>query len=143
MTLKKILSNLSGDKKKTVIVILGIAGILLIFVSELIHSEGSQAPPEQPPDTDQPMTVESYRKQLEDELERIVSAIDGTGNVQILITMDSTIEDVYAVEKNIDEKASKSGEEGSADSEGEYKEENRYVIIKNKDGSETTILQKP
>ena len=76
------------------------------------------------------------------ELEQIVSKIDGAGEVNILITMDSTAEDVYILQKNIDERAKSSGGSDYPDSESEYKEENEYVIIKSKDGNEQAVLQK-
>lgn len=141
LDIKNFLQNLSSDKKRNIIVIMGIAGIVLIFASNFIHTEKSE-PEETISQQSEQLTVESYRKQLEAELEEIVSAIDGVGHVEILITMDSTIEDVYILEKNVDEKSRLGNNESSADSESEYKEENEYVIIKTKDGSEQAVLQK-
>ncbi len=141
LDIKKILSNVSADKKRTFIVVLGIAGIVLIFLSNFIHTE-SGSTEESVPQESEPLTVESYRKQLEEELTRIVSAIDGAGKVEILITMDSTIEDVYILEKNVNEKSVNNSDENAVESETEYKEENEYVIIRSKDGSEQTVLQK-
>lgn len=141
LDIKKILPNISADKKRAVIVALGIAGIVLIFASNFIHTESSNTE-ENVSQESEPLTVESYRKQLEEELTRIVSAIDGAGKVEILITMDSTIEDVYILEKNVSEKSVSNSDETAAENENEYKEENEYVIIKGKDGSEQTVLQK-
>ena len=133
--------NVPADKKRNIIVALGIAGIILIFASNFIPAEKSE-PEDTVSQPIEPLTVESYRKQLEEELSRIVSAIDGAGEVKIHITMDSTIEDVYVLEKNVSEKSVNNSGEASVDSESEYKEENEYVIIKSKDGSEQTVLQK-
>ena len=141
LDIKNFLRNLSVDKKRNVIVIMGIAGIILIFASNFIHIDKSEPEETTSPQSEQ-LTVESYRKQLEEELKEIVSSIDGAGHVEILITMDSTIEDVYVLEKNVNEKSNQIGGENSFDSESEYKEENEYVIIKNKDGSEQAVLQK-
>ena len=135
LDIKKILSNVSADKKRTFIVVLGIAGIVLIFLSNFIHTE-SGSTEESVPQESEPLTVESYRKQLEEELTRIVSAIDGAGKVE------STIEDVYILEKNVNEKSVNNSDENAVESETEYKEENEYVIIRSKDGSEQTVLQK-
>ena len=115
-----------AEKKRTIIIIVGLAGIALIFVSGLLP-EQSDSEPE--PDEALPITAEDYRK-------------DGAGEVSILITMETTTEDVYAVERKTEEKNSHSASSGNYDSDGEYKEENKYVTIKRKDGSEETVLQK-
>ncbi len=128
-----------AEKKRTIIIIVGLAGIALIFVSGLLP-EQSDSEPE--PDEALPITAEDYRKQLENELAAIISRIDGAGEVSILITMETTTEDVYAVERKTEEKNSHSASSGNYDSDGEYKEENKYVTIKRKDGSEETVLQK-
>ena len=141
LDIKKVLMNIPAERKRNIIVILGIFGIVLIFISSFIHTE-KNSPEETTIQESESLTIDSYRRQLEDELSQIVSEIDGAGEVKILITMDSTIEDVYVLEKNVSEKAVNNGGEENPDSESEYKEENEYVIIKTKDGSEQAVLQK-
>ena len=60
LDIKKILSNVSADKKRTFIVVLGIAGIVLIFLSNFIHTE-SGSTEESVPQEREPLAVESYR----------------------------------------------------------------------------------
>ena len=60
LDIKKILSNVSADKKRTFIVVLGIAGIVLIFFSNFIHTE-SGSTEESVPQESEPLAVESYR----------------------------------------------------------------------------------
>lgn len=143
MDIKKLFKNLSSDKvKRNIIVALGAAGILLIFLSDFIHTDNTQADtPSDEPQTES-ITADSYRDRLESELVEIVSQIDGAGEVRILITMDSTIEDVYAVERNISEQTQSSSDETQGSAENEYSEENIYVTVKNKDGSEEAVLLK-
>ena len=141
MGIKSIFSDISADKKRGIIIILGFAGILLIFISNFINVKSPSAEQE-PPLQNTPLTVDEYRKQLEEELSQIVSSINGAGNVKILITMDSTIEDVYVLEKSLNEKSVNNGSQEDFDSESEYKENNEYVIIKSRDGSEQAVLQK-
>lgn len=139
--LVKKASGMTAKNKRTIIIIIGLAGIVLIFVSSFIPAKGDENI-----DTDAaespPTTADEYRRQLENELSAIISKIDGAGNVSILITMDSTTEDVYAVERKTEEKSSLSTGSDTGDSESEYKEENKYVTVKRKDGSEDTVLQK-
>ena len=141
MNIKNRLLGISADNKRRIIVIIGIVGIILISISELFQTDSLKTD-EKIPDDSEEFTIDSYRKGLETELEQIVSKIDGAGEVNILITMDSTAEDVYILQKNIDERAKSSGGSDYPDSESEYKEENEYVIIKSKDGNEQAVLQK-
>ena len=51
-----------ADKKRTIIIVIGLAGIVLIFVSGFL-GEKSESEPQ--PDEAVPITAEDYRKQLE------------------------------------------------------------------------------
>lgn len=134
-------AGLTAKSKRTIIIIIGLAGIVLIFISGFVPKSGEESG-EIDASESPPVTADEYRRQLESELEDIISQIDGAGNVSILITMESSVEDVYAVEKNIEEKSSTSTGSDVGDSESEYKEENKYVTVKRRDGSEDTVLQK-
>ena len=127
------------NKKSAAILFIGLLGIALIFISGTF-SETKEPQPEIEEET--AVTADDYRKQLEQELSEIISYIDGAGEVKILITMETGTEDVYAVEKKTEEKTSQSAEDDSGSSEGEYKEENKYVTVKRKDGSEDAVLRK-
>ena len=141
LNIKNLFASMTAEKKRKIVIILGILGILLIFISNYVHTDDAETKSELT-EVLEPLSVEEYRRQLEDELKRIISAIDGVGNTEILVTMESTIEDIYVLEKNTNEKNVNKNEESSVDSESEYKEENSYVVIKKKDGSEQTVLQK-
>ena len=56
--------------------------------------------------------------------------------------METTTEDVYVVEKKTEEKNSHSSSDDGETGDGEYREENKYVTVKRKDGSEDAVLQK-
>lgn len=81
-------------KEKTVriIIALGIAGIVLIFLSSLWDGgennkacDGSQSS----------VSAETYGDNLEKELKEIVSKISGVGRCEILLTMENSVEYVY------------------------------------------------
>lgn len=133
-----IFSKISPAIRQRVIVITGITGLALIFLSSFVHTRTSASPDS---DTDIPRQdtfILEYRKELEQELENIVSQIDGAGSVKILITMDSTTEDIYAVDRNTSESTSVTDSETTA---AQRSEGNSYVIVKGKDGSEQTVLK--
>ncbi len=69
-------------------VLIGLLGIFLIFVSE-----------KSPSDKVEETTVfsnEEYRQQLETRLESILSDVKGAGKVEIMITLESGKENIYA-----------------------------------------------
>ena len=93
----RIKAALSKLDRKKLIVFLGIAGMLLILLSELIP-DSKKEPGSQPSQQDDDPDSEIYKHQLEDELGTILSRIDGIGDVSIMITLDGTTEYVYAEE---------------------------------------------
>lgn len=128
--IKKGLSAISPERRRQIIIFLGAAGLLLIFISSLIPEKSTQVIPDvEPPPAD--VTEDTYRTGLESELCDIISAIEGAGTVRVMITMESSPEDVYAIDR------SASGNESER-----YGEQNEYVIVKDSDGSERTVLRK-
>ena len=140
--IKSFLRNISPDKKRTALVIMGIAGMVLIFISNYIQTSDNSKEVENTSVPENFISAKEYKQQLEGELSEIISAIEGAGNVKIMITMESGTEDIYAVEKNITECHQNKNDEVLNDSETEYKEGQVYVVIKNKNGSEQAVLLK-
>lgn len=75
---------------KKVIVILGIVGIVLIFVSTLVESDTQKDT-----NNNEITSTKSYCVKLQTELENIISYIDGVGRTKILLTIDTSSEIVY------------------------------------------------
>jgi stage III sporulation protein AG len=77
-------------------VLLGVCGlVVLFFLSDMTSgvnnsSGGNQA------NIESSKSVEEYEKLLEQKLERAISAIDGVGELTIVVTLDSLSETVYA-----------------------------------------------
>lgn len=80
------------EKALRIIIALGIAGIVLIFLSSLWDGGGNG-------DTQDGLqsseSAESYGDNLERELTDIVSKISGVGRCEILLTMENSVEYVY------------------------------------------------
>ena len=116
--------------------------MVLIFASNFIHIPKNEVTVTESESTTESITAESYRIQLENDLTNIVSQINGAGEVKIMITMDSTVEDVFAVERKIDDNIESAADGSQGETKTEYSEDNTYVTIKNKDGSEEVVLLK-
>lgn len=95
-TVEKIFEKFKRDKKVTAIVCVGLVGIILLTLSELMPSSD--------PNRDENETVEtdirdSYEEDIEKRLTSIVSAISGAGRTEVMVTLASGDENVYAVKE--------------------------------------------
>ena len=71
-----------------IFILLGVFGVILISLSEL--------PKEKDEETAQAVSADEYRKNMEKELTRLLSSVNGAGQVQVMITLESGEETVYA-----------------------------------------------
>lgn len=107
--LKKFFGKLSEkDKRIKLIVILGIVGIILLFVSELIPQKKYE---QTEIISDDPVTEDTYayKNQIENELIKMLEQIKGVGSVSVMVTIEGTTEYVYAEE--LDTVTDKDGEQ--------------------------------
>lgn len=121
-------SLFSGNNLKNLIIFAGILGIALIFISSFMGNKNQE--------TDEPVsesktTTEEYAKNLEDNLEKIISNIDGAGKTSILITIDREIESVYQTDTDSEIKSNSESSQQSNKS--------TTVIIKGKNSTEQPI----
>ena len=72
----------------------GIALIIIIFRFSLDHSGGRSAEPTADPAV--LSEIDEYERRLEERLAEIIGAIEGTGKVHIMITLERTEENVFS-----------------------------------------------
>ena len=79
------------------VVIAGVAGIALIFLSGLL-SPGKEKEPE---NSSQPaaQSAQAYTEELEQSLAELVTHIQGAGNAKVMVTVERGAEQVYAQEE--------------------------------------------
>ncbi len=123
-----------------VIIVIGLLGIGLILLSSLL--------PEKKDDNQTQansqvayVSLTQYENELEQNLADIISSINGAGKTRVLLTMDSTVEQVYATDKNMTQKdttnsgeATQTNKDTSADS--------TYITVELADGTQQTVLLK-
>ena len=121
MEIKKTLAAVRQavqDKKLTKpVFVLGICGIVLIYLSSLFPS-GERAPCQEesaPPQA--AWSAEDYQRRLEEDLSRVVTAVTGESSPQVMVTLENGGRSLYA-----------------ADSKGEA--ERSHVVVEDKDGSQ-------
>lgn len=86
------------------------------------------------------VTSEQYIKETEEKLNEIISEIIGSRNVKVMITLDSSIENIYADSTKTDTQVKENGENSNLNkTEQSNKVEEEYIIVKDSDGNETAL----
>ena len=119
---KNLIEKFTCDKKRLFIIVAGIVGVLLLVVSEFIP--GSEEDVEITENDDE-MSFTSYEKDIEERLKNLIESIDGAGKVQVMVTIESGDEKVYATESK----------------KTENNEEKNYVLV-DIEGSDSGLLLK-
>lgn len=122
-TVEKILEKIKRDRKLAIIICVGLAGIILLTLSELMPPKNKTE--EKTSEKSETYIRDSYEEDIEKRLTSIVSAIDGAGRTQVMVTLASGDENVYAVK----EKSS----DGSRERE--------YIVIDSDDNESGLLLK--
>lgn len=117
------------NKKTALFVVIGLAGMFLILISEIDF--GSDKDKKELLEDD--FSTAQYCDYLERKVEEIVRSIDGAGETRVMITLSETTEYVYATNDKINRKNS----ENSADIDSDKE----YVIIE-KNNNDSGLLLK-
>ncbi len=124
--IKELFEKLKGSEKGLKILIAaGLAGVLLIMLSELIPPRDNNAQESITED----YTYSEYISSLEEKTESLLSSINGAGRCKVMITLSDTNESVFA----------KNTEENQSDSS--YSKNDEYVLYE-EDGSKAPVLVK-
>lgn len=126
-----------SDRGRKIIIILGVAGIALIFISNLFDG-GAADDGGTVPDIQVGYSLQEYTGQMEKRLSEIISQIDGAGNAQVFLTVESTSESVYAA----DRKENNAHKNNNGTSEDESSLETNYITVKLSDGTQQVIKVK-
>lgn len=129
----KLQSKTGLSKKMIVITFIGILGLVLIGLSEFIPSDTSEKSKDVTSSLVDTSYSSSFKKETEKELKKIISKIDGVGDVSLMLTLDGTTEYVYA--EDVDTET----DENSDSKSDKYKNQ---VIIIDSDGNETALVKK-
>ncbi len=117
-------------KNPKALIIIGIIGIALIFIS----SFGGKT--EKTVNKNESFSAEEYKASLEKDITKLVKGITGSRKVTVVITLESGISYNYAeTGENVSEEKS---DQNKTEQKNETKQE--YITVKNADGSETAIL---
>ncbi len=119
-------------KSPKTLMILGITGILLIFLSTFFGGEKQ----DETEKNIREMSVEEYRIGLQDDIKEMVTSITGSRKVTVVVTLESGIRYSYADTR--EETVSGKTESDSESKGSELKES--YITVKSPEGGEEALL---
>lgn len=123
MELERVKAWLRGAVKNRKAVqlafILGMAGIILIWISSWTGQEKAQ---EEPPASTP--SAGAYQRELEEGLGRIVSAVTGESAPEVMVTLENSGRSVYAADRK------------DSTQENGAQRESAHVILEDSDGAE-------
>jgi stage III sporulation protein AG len=121
---KELFKKLSPNKRNLVLAILAVLAIVFLIFSEFA-AEASEEDAEENFETGVAST--EYIKMQEEKLALLLEKIDGAGEVEVMITLESCYENVYLKDSTLKTESTK----------GIFKEEQEESFIMAKTGSDT------
>lgn len=134
----KLMKNISINKiidfvkQKYIYILLGVGAFLLLLT--FIPQKENEV------EIGGTYTSEQYISDTEEKLESILSKMLGTKNINVMITLNNSVENVFADTTKVNTDISENL--GTDDSKKEQKDskENQYIIIKDKNGNEQALV---
>lgn len=138
--LREKLDAVFKGKHSRTLLFVGIAGMALIFLSTVIQTGGSNKP--NPSVGAGQLTSQEYVAQLEERLIGIVGSIEGVGRCQVMVTAESGVEYVYAVEEtqNVNRTNSYNGDEVARETQQENTEQ-KYIVVDAGNGKKEALVK--
>lgn len=134
----QIFNFLFSRDKNQIIVVIGLIGLILISASSLFKKPAKK---QNLPAQNQ--TMENRKEKLEQNLENIISSIEGAGKSKVLITFENSAETVYAAEERKNKEASEDKSEDKITRKKETDDcEKKYITIKDSEGTEHALAVK-
>ena len=115
-----LLNKLKEDKKTALIIFAAVLGMLLILLSGTTEENSAEKVKDE-----EKIEIE----QCEEKLQKLLSSVEGAGRVKVMITYETSDENVFAYNKD------------ESYRENEQKFSSDYILVKN-DGNETGLKLK-
>ena len=132
MDLSKVKAWMSSKKGGWVLVVTAILGMLLIYASS--HIQKAESVPEQDASA-------AYVDQLEEKLCRVVSRMTGEDDPEVLVSLESSEEVVYAdmLDQSQDRSENTEGDDYQKTQEKSDTKQN-YIVVEDADGSQKALV---
>lgn len=135
----KMKQNLTG-KGTTILVVVGLIGILLIFLSGFLPTQASKSTSSVAQTSS---NTSLYASQTEQKLKSILGRISGVGRVDVMVTVGSGVEYVYEEDQKSTADSTKSTQnDGSIQTQDNSNQELNPVVIDNGSGGQSPVVKK-
>ena len=125
-------------QKKNWLFFVGLAGICLIFLSDILFGGREGLPTGAArQSTQQAVSAATGVQELETRLTEMLESVQGAGKVQVMITLESAGETVYARDEQSDTQTTQDGSDGVTDRKESYKSE--HIIVDAADGKQPLV----
>ena len=127
-------------KKKNALFFLGLAGILLIFLSDLLsapHPNAGEAAVQPEPQIGQTGQRGLTEQELEARLAEMIGAVQGAGRVRVMLTLENDGETVYVYDEQNDTQTASGGTDGTVSRRQSY--ESEHVLVDAENGKQPLI----
>ena len=125
------IKNLTKNPK--VLIILGLVGIALIFISSIFPSGDNN---KESVTQENGYNAKEYREALENDVKNIVTGITGDKNPTVVITLESGVRYSYASAAETDTSSST----GSSSDQSSESKKQSYITVKTADGGEQALV---
>ncbi len=131
----KIIEYISQKGKSNLFVALGIAGILLIFISDLdFGGNGKKV-------SGREQSLYQYKSEMEKEITALLEEIEGVGEAKVMITLESGEENVYVQQQKTANDTRKQQNENNSQEDTKTTFENEIVIVE-ESGDNSALIEK-
>lgn len=126
------------DKTLKIFVIVGLVGIVLIFISSFLGGDKSEKPAADELLPEQTLTNDQYEQKLEQEVGALINSIEGVGKSNIMVTLLTGIEYVYATEESVNSDKTNTAEQTVAQRNSSEK---KTILIEDENGRRKALLK--
>lgn len=139
--LKEKLTEIFKGKKNKTLLFVGIAGMTLIMLSSVVPT-AEKKNPVMGGDPAQAASADEYIAQMEKRLTELVSNVEGVGRCQVMVTAESGVEYVYAIEEseNLNETNNYEGDEVKRQTQQQNKEQ-KYIVVDAGSGKKEALIK--
>ena len=125
---------LNNKKVSMTIFVVGIIGILLIFISDTFAKNDKN---ESAIITENDLSESEYCSLIESRIAEIIKSLTGNDNTNVIVTLDSTYEYVYLNEKDISNDYTN---ENNAETKKKDNSSEKYIIVEDSSGNERPLI---
>lgn len=137
---KKFISSVTKPENRIkLILIIGFAAIMVIFLSDYFTDDAKQTSSDV---QSYSTSYDDYAAQLEARLTEMISSVDGAGETKVMVTLECGTEYVYASQqKTTSAKSEDSDSNGKTSRDEKSTGEENIILIDGDDGEEPLILK--